>query len=202
MSENFSQPRGRPREFDADVAIHRAMNAFWSNGYHGTSLSDLLSATRLSKGSLYAAFGDKRGLFLRALDRYIEDALLRVDEELGPGANAVDGLRKFLNGYAARNSGASGRRGCLVVATAMELAAQDSDVEKRIERFFRAVETRLKEAIQRGKAEGSVAASVEPALTARIMLSMVEGLRVIAKTGADERIWKAAFNDFLDRLSK
>ena len=185
-----------------DVAVQLAMNAFWSNGYHGTSLTDLLRATGLSKGSLYAAFGDKRGLFLHALDRYIDEALARVDEELGPGTKAVEGLRKFLNGYVARNSGAPGRRGCLVVATAMELAAQDSEVEKRISRFFRAVEAGLQGAIARGKAEGSIAASVDPAPTARLMLSMVEGLRVIAKTGAQEQVWKATFNDFVDRLLK
>jgi len=74
----MSQPsRGRPREFDADVVIERAMGIFWSRGYHGTSLPDLLEATKLSRGSLYSAFGDKHTLFLRALDRYVDDALTR-----------------------------------------------------------------------------------------------------------------------------
>ena len=75
-------PRGRPRSFDVEAAVERAMGVFWSRGYHATALPDLLRATKLSRGSLYAAFGDKHSLFLRALDRYIADALARIDMEL------------------------------------------------------------------------------------------------------------------------
>src|ERR1700729_4482176 len=112
-------PRGRPRGFDTEAAVERAMGVFWSRGYHGTALPDLLRATKLSRGSLYAAFGGKHALFLRALDRYIADALARMDVELGSRHAPVDGLRAFLAGYVDRTSGASGRRGCLLVATAM-----------------------------------------------------------------------------------
>jgi TetR/AcrR family transcriptional regulator, transcriptional repressor for nem operon len=62
--------RGRPRSFDVEAAVERAMDVFWSRGYHATALPDLLRATKLSRGSLYAAFGNKHSLFLRALDRY------------------------------------------------------------------------------------------------------------------------------------
>src|SRR5687768_15925134 len=73
--------RGRPRSFDMEAAVERAMGVFWSRGYHATALPDLLRATKRSRGSLYAAFGDKHSLFLRALDRYIADALMRMDRE-------------------------------------------------------------------------------------------------------------------------
>src|SRR5215475_11048421 len=92
-------PRGRPRSFDVEAAVERAMDVFWSRGYHATALPDLLRATKLSRGSLYAAFGDKHSLFLRALDRYIADALARMDIELPPGREPVDGLRAYLAGY-------------------------------------------------------------------------------------------------------
>ncbi|HTE38965.1 MAG TPA: TetR/AcrR family transcriptional regulator, partial [Reyranella sp.] len=91
-------PRGRPRGFDTEAAVERAMAVFWSHGYHGTALPDLLRATKLSRGSLDAAFGGKHALFLRALDRYIADALARTDAELGPRHAPVDGLRTFLAG--------------------------------------------------------------------------------------------------------
>src|SRR3954462_1116885 len=136
-------PRGRPRSFDIEAAVERAMGVFWSRGYHATALPDLLRATRLSRGSLYAAFGDKHSLFLRALDRYIADALARIDVELGRRRAPVDGLRTYLAGYVGRISGAKGRRGCLLVATAMELAGQDPDVEARIRGFFKAMEAKL-----------------------------------------------------------
>jgi TetR/AcrR family transcriptional repressor of nem operon len=120
-------PRGRPREFDIDAAVERALDVFWSHGYHGTSLPDLLAATNLSRGSLYAAFGDKHGLFLHALDRYIDDSLVRLDTELDTRKDALEGLCTCLDGYVDRTSGIAGERGCLVVATAMELAAHDTE---------------------------------------------------------------------------
>src|SRR6201996_1574381 len=85
-------PRGRPRSFDVEAAVERAMGVFWSRGYHATALPDLLRATKLSRGSLYAAFGDKHSLFLRALDRYIADAVARIDSELDPRTAPLDGL--------------------------------------------------------------------------------------------------------------
>src|SRR5215470_568193 len=86
-------PRGRPRSFDVDTAVERAMGVFWSRGYHATALPDLLRATKLSRGSLYAAFGDKHSLFLRALDRYIADGVRRMETELDPRRDPIDGLR-------------------------------------------------------------------------------------------------------------
>jgi TetR/AcrR family transcriptional repressor of nem operon len=120
--------RGRPREFDTDEAIESAMGVFWSSGYHSTSLPELLEATNLSRGSLYAAFGDKHGLFLRALDRYIADSLTRLDAELDPRKDPLEGVRACLARYVKRTSGAGGKRGCLVVATSMELGSHDAEV--------------------------------------------------------------------------
>src|ERR1700683_2588905 len=108
-------PRGRPRSFDMEAAVERAMGVFWSRGYHATALPDLLRATKLSRGSLYAAFGDKHSLFLRALDRYVADALTRMEFELDPRREPVDGLRAYLSAYVHRSSGAGGRRGLLLV---------------------------------------------------------------------------------------
>jgi TetR/AcrR family transcriptional repressor of nem operon len=194
--------RGRPRSFDVDVAVERAMEVFWSRGYHATALPDLLRATRLSRGSLYAAFGDKHSLFLRALDRYIADALTRIDIELAPDREPVDGLRAFLAGYVDRTSGANGRRGCLLVATAMELAGQDAEVGRRIAGFFKAMETRLAAALSRAKAAGLLADGVEPSSAARILVCFVEGLRVVGKTAPARTTSKATADALLNRFIK
>ena len=178
------------------------MGVFWSCGYHGTSLPDLLEATNLSRGSLYAAFGDKHGLFLRALDRYIDDALARLDTELDPRKDALTGLRACLAGYVDRTSGAKGRRGCLVVATAMELAAHDTAVEQRIRRFFNTMETKLTEALARARAAGELADGVEPATAARLLLCLVEGMRVVGKTGPDRGTSQAVVKTLIDRFEK
>jgi TetR/AcrR family transcriptional regulator, transcriptional repressor for nem operon len=193
-------PRGRPRGFDTEAAVARAMDVFWSRGYHGTALPDLLRATKLSRGSLYAAFGDKHALFLRALDRYIADALARMDTELGPRHAPVDGLRALLAGYVERTSGASGRRGCLLVATPMKLAGHDGDVESRVRGFFKAMETKAAGAFARAKAAGELAAGVEPASAARILICFVEGLRLVGKTGPTRAMLQATADALLDRF--
>ncbi|WP_375309680.1 TetR/AcrR family transcriptional regulator [Bradyrhizobium sp. A5] len=195
-------PRGRPRSFDVDVAVERAMEVFWSHGYHATALPDLLRATRLSRGSLYAAFGDKHSLFLRALDRYIADALTRIDIELAPEREPVDGLRAFIAGYVDRTSGANGRRGCLLVATAMELAGQDAEVGLRIASFFKAMESRLAAALSRASTAGKLADGVEPSRAARILVCFVEGLRVVGKTAPARTTSKATADALLDRFIK
>ena len=193
-------PKGRPREFDPEQVVQGAMEIFWSNGYQGTSLPDLLHATGLSRSSLYAAFGDKHGLFLLALDRYIADAMARIDQEMDGRRDPWDGLRLFLSGYVQRNSGARGRKGCLVVATAMELAGKDADVEKRIRGFFQAVEGRLADTFERARGQGTLADGLAPRDAARMLLAMVEGLRVIAKTGVDGKVWQASVDALLGRL--
>ena len=204
MAHNSSNPlpRGRPREFDPDQAVDRAMHVFWSNGYHGTSLTDLLQATQLSRGSLYTAFGDKRGLFLRALDKYIGDAVARLEEDLDPRLDALAGLRNFLSGYVERTSGAKGKRGCLVVATAMELAAHDAEVGQRIRRFFTTVEASLTRALERAQSAGHLADGIAPASAARVLLSMAEGIRVVAKTGIDRAAWQSSVDALLDLFAK
>jgi len=192
--------RGRPRTFDTEAAVERAMNVFWTRGYHATALPDLLRATKLSRGSLYAAFGDKHSLFLRALDRYIADALARMDVEFAPHREPIDGLRAYFAGYVERNSGANGRRGCLLVATAMELAGRDADVDRRIDGFFKAMEGRVADALSRAKAAGKLADGVEPSSAARIIVCFVEGMRVVGKTAPARVISQATADALLDRF--
>jgi TetR/AcrR family transcriptional repressor of nem operon len=193
--------RGRPREFDVDLVIERAMQVFWSEGYHGTSLPNLLAATELSRGSLYAAFGDKHGIFLRALDRYIDQALTRLDQELDPSRKALAGVRACMEGYVARTDGAAGKRGCLVVATAMELAAHDREVADRIGRFFKAMEARLTATLARAQTEGDLAADVDPIVLAHMLVCLVEGLRVVRKVDSDQDRSGAAIKALIDHFA-
>src|ERR1700761_9278376 len=193
-------PRGRPRSFDVDAAVERAMEVFWSRGYHATAVPDLLRATRLSRGSLYAAFGDKHSLFLRALDRYIADAVARMEIEFGPRSEPVDGLRAYLAGYVDRTSGANGRRGCLLVATAMELAGQDAEAGRRVAGFFKAMEARVAAALTVAKTAGRLADGVEPSSAARILVCFVEGLRVVGKTEPARNTSQATADALLGRF--
>jgi len=178
------------------------MDVFWSRGYHGTALPDLLRATKLSRGSLYAAFGDKHSLFLRALDRYIDDAVRRMDIELAPPREPIEGLRTYLAGYVDRTSGANGRRGCLLVATAMELAGQDVEVGRRVASFFKAMEAKVADALSRAKKASQLADGVEPSSAARILVCFVEGLRVVGKTAPARITSQATADALLNRFVK
>ncbi|MBB5415022.1 TetR/AcrR family transcriptional regulator [Paraburkholderia atlantica] len=193
--------RGRPREFDVDHTIERAMQVFWTLGYQGTSLPDLMQATGLSRGSLYAAFGDKHGLFLLALDHYIVQALKRLDFELASGRKALAGLKACMDGYVERTNGAAGKRGCLVVATAMELAAHDHEVSNRIAYFFRAMETRLANALKRAQKEGDLGRNVSPEAAAHVLVCFLEGLRVVRKTGIESDRAKDAVQTLIRSLA-
>lgn len=201
MTINVSQPqRGRPREFDEDVAIESAMNAFWTLGYHGASLPELLEATNLSRGSLYAAFGDKHGLFLLALDRYINQSLGRLESEL-LSKNALGGLRTCLTRYSER-IGETGKRGCLIVATAMELAGHDAKVARRIAYFFDTMETWLRDALTRAQDAGQLADGLDPAVTARLIMCTIEGRNVVDKTNFDRAKTKKMFMALIDYISQ
>ncbi len=178
------------------------MNVFWSRGYYGTALPDLLRATRLSRGSLYAAFGGKRALFLRAIDRYMAERQARMDIELDPRGAPVAGLRAWLADNAERAAGANGRRGCLLVATAMELAAHDAEVERRISGYFKTMEAKLAAALLRAKAAGELADGVEPATAARLLASVVAGLRVMGKTVPDRATTQVTVDALLDQFTK
>jgi TetR/AcrR family transcriptional repressor of nem operon len=137
---------------------------------------------------------------LRALDRYIADALTRMDNEFDPRREPLDGLRAYLAGYVDRTSGSNGRRGCLLVATAMEMAGRDAEVDRRIANFFKAMEAKVADALSRTKAAGKLADGVEPSSVARILVCFVEGLRVVGKTAPTRNTSQATVDALLGRF--
>ncbi|MCS3409879.1 TetR/AcrR family transcriptional regulator [Serratia sp. AKBS12] len=193
--------RGRPREYEETEVIERAMQVFWTEGYHATSLPTLLAATQISRSSLYAGFGDKHGIFLRSLDLYIEQALARLDRELDTAPDALTGVQVCIDGYLARTQGDAGRRGCLVVATAMELAAHDKEVSTRIDRFFKQMESRLTIALKRARQAGLIRKDVDPAAFAHMLLCLLEGVRVISKVGSRQNTTAAALKALIAQIS-
>jgi len=174
---------GRPREFELDDAARDAMEVFWDRGYEGASLPDLIEGTGLSRGSLYKAFGDKKGLLLAALDQYMARGLQLTAELLSQPGSARATIRASLLRYAGLASGNDGRRGCLVVALATELAAHDPDIAERTGRMFRRLQQLYAAAIVRGQASGEFPERDEQAM-ARLLVCQIQGMRVVGKTGA------------------
>ena len=176
---------GRPREFELDDAARDAMQVFWDRGYEGASLPDLIAGTGLSRGSLYKAFGDKKGLLLAALDLYMADGLKATADLLSQPGAVKDAIRQSLLRYARLSVGEAGRRGCLAVAMTTEMASRDPDVAERTARMFRRLQQLYAGAIGRGQASGEIPERDEQAL-ARFLVCQVEGMRVLGKTGVSE----------------
>ncbi|MCI1032104.1 TetR/AcrR family transcriptional regulator [Raoultella terrigena] len=181
---------GRPREFELEEAARDAMNVFWDLGYEAASLPDLIAGTGLSRGSLYKAFGDKKGLLLAALDLYTADGLKATADILSQSGSVAEAIRASLLRYAVLSSGEKGRRGCLVVSLTTEMAARDEQVAERTGRMFRRLQQLYAAAIVRGQIGGELPECDEQA-AARFLVCQIEGMRVLGKTGAREEEMRA-----------
>lgn len=183
----FSRPengqRGRPRGFDIDDALDKAITVFSNQGYHGTAITDLSKAMGLTAGSLYKAFTDKRGILLAAFDRYRTVRSGKLSAALAGHRTGRDGIRAAITFYAEAAHGESGRCGCLVVATAAEMAQTDPQAAARVEKAHATNEAILRDLIVAGQADGSIAAAIDPQSTARALLCLLQGMRLVGKTG-------------------
>jgi TetR/AcrR family transcriptional repressor of nem operon len=177
---------GRPREFDIDEAVLDAIEVFRAHGYHGASVQDLTEGTGLARGSLYKAFRDKRSLFLAALDHYIAGSLQRLGDSLATPGPARAAIREALMGYARRAAEAHGRQGCLITAAAMEMMPGDAEVSAIISRMFRRMQDLFAATVIRGQAAGEIPRDRDERAIARLLLCIVQGLRVLGKTGPSE----------------
>ncbi|HXT09469.1 MAG TPA: TetR/AcrR family transcriptional regulator [Roseiarcus sp.] len=176
---------GRPREFDVDDAVRDALDVFRQRGYHGASMVDLLAGTKLSRGSLYKAFPDKRALFFAAFDLYAREALDRLREKLAVG-DAREGVRTALLHYAHVSAQACWQKGCLITTATGELLPDDAQARERVEGYYANMRALLADAVRRGQAEGGIEARADAQALARYLQTVIQGLRFVAKTGADE----------------
>jgi AcrR family transcriptional regulator len=178
-----SRSPGRPREFDMDAALDAAILVFRERGYHAASLGELGAAMELTTGSIYKAFKDKQTIFLAAFDRYVHLRDTESRRLLGAANGGFEKLRCLLHFYADASYGIEGRRGCLVVGSATELATFDTEMAGRVTAALKRVEALLRDLIRLGQADGSIPSRVDVEASARALLCLLEGLRVIGKLG-------------------
>lgn len=172
---------GRPRAFDMDEALDRAVGVFAERGYHAASICDLAAATGLAQGSLYKAFKDKRSLFLAAFDHYRAVRQQELEQAVAAGETGRERLRLGLVFYAESAEGAEGRRGCLVVNGASEVATMDPEVAEQIRLAFERKESWLAKTIAEGREDGSIPRHVDPVIAARALLCLLQGMRIVGK---------------------
>jgi len=177
----------RPREFDPETALDRAMHVFWAKGYEATSLDDLCDATGLSRSSLYAAFGDKRDLLLQSIDLYSDRGVARFLAALSTRPIRA-GLRQILDGFIDQIVAGPGRKGCFLGNCAAELERGDREAIGRVRRSLARNETIFREALAAAKRRGELSPSADPPALARFLVSALQGLRLVGKANPDRAV--------------
>ncbi|MFI6792055.1 TetR/AcrR family transcriptional regulator [Nonomuraea sp. NPDC050383] len=193
---------GRPRAFDKDQALERALLLFWSRGYGATSVQDLVDALALERGSLYGAFGDKRNFYLAAVQLYWDtyERQLIAALEAGP---VLPALREVLATPARTHeyaSDAGSPLGCMIGNTTAELVPQDAEAREVVARSHTRFTQIVADALRRAQADGEVTQSAAPEAQAQLLLFTVQGLSLVSRAGLDTAAALTAVDALIDAL--
>ena len=171
----------RPRNFDPSVVLDTAVKTFWRSGFDGTAVEELCDVMNLSPGSLYAAFGGKRELFLAALDRYMEQVSKDAVQRIAAPASGLEGIRAYFDNLVSAIAEGRRQRGCLLTNSLIELGERDPAVSEKVILNMARLETAFAAALTRASAAGEIGA--EPgAKAAGYLVCVVQGLNVLANT--------------------
>jgi AcrR family transcriptional regulator len=193
--------RGRPRAYDADTALAQAMSAFWQFGYSATSLDQLSDATDMNRPSLYAAFGDKRALYLQTLDSYTERSKEGIAKALDPQLSLAEGLQRFYDyALAAYQPSGDAARGCYLIGTAVTEALGDEEVRTRLGDALREFERMVAARIQQARHDGEIDATADPQALAMIALAVLYSMAIRARAGESRAVLKSVAATAIDLI--
>ena len=190
----------RPKEFNPDDAIEKAMHVFWHKGYEATSMEDLLTAMNLNRGSLYDTFGDKRQLFLKVMDRYCHGFVAEKFSLLDQPGPALPTLRRFIHGMIEGALADPQHRGCLIANTVMELAPHEKEIAGTLRQALKMAEDTFFKALARAKQQGELKNDKDPRALARFLTTMMQGTIVMIKAGAPADVVKQTAETALSML--
>lgn len=179
-----SRPRGRPRAFDRDDALDRAMRLFWRRGYEATSVSELTEAMGITPPSLYAAFGDKKRLFLEAVDRYQSGPGSFAQAALCEAPTAEAAMRRLMMGTIDSFFAPNGTKGCMVVLAATNCTTESSDILEELAGRRRLAERLVRDRIAAGRDAGEFSADTDVDALASLIITTLYGLSIKARDGA------------------
>jgi AcrR family transcriptional regulator len=178
---------GRPKQFDREEALRRAIPVFWENGFADTSAEDLTRAMGIGRQSLYDTFGDKRSLYLEALGRYNADSIAALLDTLHAAALPLDAIEGALLAIADQSADAAAR-GCMGVNAICEFGMSDPDVARLSATSAARLETALESVLRDAQHSGDLDATVTPRAAARFLAATLAGMKVQAKAGATRDI--------------
>jgi len=176
------------KQFDVQKALDSAMDVFWTNGYEATSMQDLLQCMGINRGSFYDTFGCKHDLFLEALRRF--DQMHREDEfrVLSEKESAREAIISLFQHVTQECTCSAGKKGCFLVNTALELSPRDKDAAAIVQQAFHDTELFFRRLIRRGQKQGEIPATVKPTQTARALLALLIGMRVLARASSPREV--------------
>jgi TetR/AcrR family transcriptional regulator, transcriptional repressor for nem operon len=178
----------RPREFEEKAVLDAAVQCFWSRGYEATSVRDLAEKMGITGASLYNAFGDKRALYRRALDHYVEqsfgDRIGRFEGKLPPR----EAIGAFFKEIIERSLSDTERKGCMLVNTALEMAPHDPEFQRVVAEVLVQAEGFFQRCAAAGQKNATISTSQAAEDLARLLLSMLLGIRVLARTRPERKL--------------
>ncbi|AWP78855.1 transcriptional regulator, TetR family [Bordetella bronchiseptica MBORD678] len=175
---------GRPRAFDRDAALLAAMRTFWTQGYEGTSIQDLVQAMGVNKPSLYATFGCKEEIFREAIELYDRVEGRATSQSLAQARTAREAVETMLRANARAYAVAEGPRGCMIVLSSLLGAPENARVRAYLADNRLAGETLLQDRLAQGIAQGDLAPTADIAQLAAFYTTVLEGLSIQARDGA------------------
>lgn len=179
--------RGRPRSFDRDAALARAMDVFWFKGYEGASMADLTTAMGIGSPSLYAAFGSKEGLFREALDLYSRAEGGEIWDAVAAAPTAFAAVEGFLMHTARVFTRPRRPAGCLVVLSALHATETCATVRDELVRMRAQVVQDLAAILKKGQARGEIAPGVDVKAVASYYVTVQQGMSIQARDGASRK---------------
>jgi AcrR family transcriptional regulator len=183
-SETGPARRGRPRAYDAETALKRATETFWKGGYSGTSLDEVAAATGMNPPSLYAAFGNKRAIYLEALARYWQLSLAATREALAEDRPLREALMLAYEAALSIYFSGKGRaRGCFVVGTAVTEAVDDPDIRSSVATGLRAIDADFEVRFRAARERGELKPSADPAALAVLASATMQTIAIRARAG-------------------
>ena len=191
----------RPRKFEREAVLAKAMNVFWAKGYESTSMEDLVDAMGINRGSLYATFGDKRRLHLATLDHFYENEIGRMLAPLFVTGPKLPAIREVFEQVAQCGGRDGERRGCLMYNTAIELCSKDPEVKSRVAAGLKQVEESFFQALDQAHAAGELSLDRDPRALARHLTNSLNGLRVMCWVFDDCVMQKDIIETTLSSLS-
>ncbi len=178
----------KTKQFDEAAVLNKARDVFWKKGYNGTSIDELVEATGLSRSSIYDSFGDKHGLYIKALKHYQEEALAYILKDIPAKLSPKKKIARIFRNNIEQSLSDRQRKGCFILNSTTELANVDNSLNSFVNAHLETMEDILYTLVKEGQAEGDISKKFSAKAIARNLFSSLNGLKLIGQTRPDKQV--------------